>query len=66
MPQLVDSPSLRVMITYQRPDTWRKCFRENDECRQTFDEVFSVRESITMRTTGGQNFTAYVLWRIGR
>ena len=66
VPQLVRSPSLLVMVTYQRPDAWRKSFRECGAVAQGFDEVFTVRESITMRTTGGQNFTAYVLWRAGR
>ena len=64
VPQLAHSPSLMVMVTYQRPDTWRKCFRECAEKENTlpsFDETFIVHEVLTMRTTGAQNFKAYVL-----
>ena len=65
VPLLVQSPSLMVMVTYQRPEMWRKCFREcaekEKETLPSFDEKFVVHEVLTMRTTGAQNFKAYVL-----
>ena len=47
--QLNDSP-YRVLVTYQRPDVWRRLGLRD----------FLEAKSLTMRTTGGQNFKAYV------
>ena len=49
--QLNESAETKVLISYQRCEQWQRCGLE------AFQEV----ASLTMRTTGGQNFKAYVL-----
>ena len=49
--QLNESAETKVLISYQRFEQWQRCGLE------AFQEV----ASLTMRTTGGQNFKAYVL-----
>ena len=57
------SNRLKVLVTYQRLEVWRRSFKENDDTNTTFDDMFALRDVLTMRTTGGQNFKAYVLIR---
>jgi hypothetical protein len=54
--QLNASEKTKVLVSYQRAEQWR---------RLGLDARFVEVASLTMRTTGGQNFKAYVFVRAG-
>jgi hypothetical protein len=54
--QLNASEKTKVMVSYQRAERWK---------RLGLSARFAEVASLTMRTTGGQNFKAYVFVRAG-